>query len=260
MDDFYIDPKGLAAYYEIQWLDKLRLNGVTEQLESKSKHVPESFIESSHTQSVAQFVIEAIEAENIYPKSALEVGPALGRNSYELVTNIPTIRSVTVVEPSHRLLSNFKQIIIEGAKCQFPYIKSLKELGYFEFDASPIAKACNHVAFTLIEAPFEHGLVPKKFDLVICLNVLDQCESPKTIVEALMDATALNGMLILSCTYQWSKKHLKEESEAVDDINDYFGINWEKISEDEIEYKIRFNERYSLLFLSHVVAYKKVGK
>ncbi|MEJ2765941.1 methyltransferase domain-containing protein [Photobacterium sp. MCCC 1A19761] len=259
MDDFYIDQKGLAAYYEIQWLDKLRLNGVTEQLESKSRHVPESFIYSTHTQSVAQFIIEALEAENIAPNSALEVGPALGRNSFELVTNVPTISSVTVVEPSHRLLSNFKQIIIEGAKCQFPYIKSLNELGYLDFDASSIAKACDHVAFTLIEAPFEHGLVTKEFDLVTCLNVLDQCESPRAIVDALMDATALNGVLVLSCTYQWSKKHLKNESEAVDDINDYFGVNWEKLSEDEIEYKIRFNERYSLLFLSHVVAYKKVG-
>ncbi|KAB0460093.1 SAM-dependent methyltransferase, partial [Vibrio chagasii] len=54
MDDFYIDPKGLAAYYEVQWLDKLRLSGVSEQFESKSKYVPESFISSNHTQSVAK--------------------------------------------------------------------------------------------------------------------------------------------------------------------------------------------------------------
>lgn len=65
MDDFYIDPKGLAAYYEVQWLDKLRLSGVSEQFESKSKYVPESFISSNHTQGVAKFIIDALEAESI---------------------------------------------------------------------------------------------------------------------------------------------------------------------------------------------------
>ena len=120
VDDFYIDQKGLeglAAYYEIQWLDKLRLNGVTEQLESKSKRVPDSFISSSHSKNIAQFVIETLDAKGIYPKNVVEVGPALGRNCYELISNIPTINAVTVVEPSNRLLSNFKQILIDGAQC-----------------------------------------------------------------------------------------------------------------------------------------------
>ena len=49
----------------------------------------------------------------------------------------------------------------------------------------------------------------------------------------------------------------KKESEAIDDINEYFGDHWVKLSEDEHEYRIRFNERYSLLFITHVVAYKK---
>lgn len=258
MDDFYIDQKGLAAYYEIQWLDKLRLNGTTEQLDSKSRRVPDSFILSNHSQNVARFIIDTLDAKRISLKNIVEVGPALGRNCYELISHIPTISSVTVVEPSSRLLSNFKQILIDGANCRFPYIKSLDELGYLDFDASSIANACKHVKFTLIKAPFENGVLSSKFDLVICLNVLDQCESPQILVDALMAATALNGVLVLSCTYQWSKKHLKNESEAVDDINDYFGEGWEKLSEDENEYKIRFNDRYSLLFLSHIVAYKKV--
>ncbi|MBW3695503.1 SAM-dependent methyltransferase [Vibrio sp. T187] len=259
MDDFYIDQKGLAAYYEMQWFDKLRLNGMTEQLESQSKRVPDSFISSSHSKNVARFIIEALDTGNLYPKNVVEVGPALGRNCYELISNISTINAVTVVEPSKRLLSNFKQILIDGTQCKFPYIKSLKEQGYLDFDASSIASACAHVDFTLIEAPFEHGVVTKKFGLVTCLNVLDQCESPKTLVEALMDATTLNGVLVLSCTYQWSKKHLKEANEAVDDINEYFGKGWEKLSEDENEYKIRVNDRHSLLFLSHIVAYKKIA-
>ncbi|MEZ9408243.1 hypothetical protein AB4201_00585, partial [Vibrio lentus] len=60
MDDFYIDKKGLAAYFEMQWLDKLRESGVTEQLYSKSKRVPDSFISSDHSQNVARFVINTL--------------------------------------------------------------------------------------------------------------------------------------------------------------------------------------------------------
>jgi len=35
MDDFYLDQKGLAAYFEIQWLDELRGQGLQQVLVSK---------------------------------------------------------------------------------------------------------------------------------------------------------------------------------------------------------------------------------
>ncbi|MBJ7554484.1 hypothetical protein MSP8887_03308 [Marinomonas spartinae] len=259
MDDFYLDQKGLAAYFEMQWLDKLRESGVTEPLESQSKSVPDSFIVSEHSKKVSHFIADVVGNENASPTEVLEVGPALGRNCYELIQCFPSIHSITVVEPSNRLLSNFKRILIDGVKCEFPYIKSLKALGQLSFDTSSIAARCEHVNFTLLERPFSRGMLEEQFDLAICLNVLDQCESPKTLVDALKEATVLNGILFVSCSYQWNKKHLKDENEAVDDINDYFDHGWVKLSEKEIEYKVRYNERYSLLFLSHIVAYKKIS-
>lgn len=257
MDDFYIDKKGLAAYFEMQWLDKLRESGVTLPLDSKSKSVPDSFIASDHAKNVSQFIVSTLSREEVFPETVIEVGPALGRNCYELVKRLPTIKSMSIVEPSRRLLANLKDILIEGNSCEFPYITSVNDLSSFNFDTAPIAKSCSHVDFTLIEAPFACGVVHDSFDLTICLNVLDQCESPKTLVDALKTATALAGVLVLSCSYQWSSKHLKNKNEEINDINAYFGEGWEKLSEDENEYRIRFNERYSLLFLSHVVAYRK---
>lgn len=257
MDDFYIGDKGLAAYFEMQWLDFLRENGVSEPLISKSKSVPDSFISSEYARNVSKFITRTLTCASTSPSNVLEVGPALGRNCYELVKSFPAIQSITVVEPSRRFLSNFRRILIDGEECQFPYIKSKNEIGCFNFDASSIASNCAHVDFTLIEEPFVCGLVREKFSVVICLNVLDQCESPSILVDALKAATSKDGVLFLSCSYQWSKKHLKKESEAIDDINEYFGDHWIKLSEDEHEYRIRFNERYSLLFLTHVVAYKK---
>ncbi|WP_104401575.1 SAM-dependent methyltransferase [Vibrio penaeicida] len=258
MDDFYLEKKWLAAYFEIQWLDKLREIGIDETLENQSKFVPDSFVFSEHSKKVSTFIADTLCYINHYPETALEVGVALGRNCYELVQRFPSIHSVTAVEPSQRFITNFKRLLIDGGQCEFPYIKGLGEQEYFQFDATPIANVCSHVDFTLIKSPFETDTVQDKFELCVCLNVLDQCDSPKSIVSALMDTTSLNGVLVLSCTYQWNKKHLKDESEAVDDINEYFGESWEKLSEDEVEYKLRVNERYSYLFLSHVVIYKKV--
>lgn len=259
MDDFYIDEKGLAAYFEMQWLDFLRENGVNQPLISKSKTVPDSFITSEYTRNVSNFITRTLRDENISPTKVLEVGPALGRNCYELVKSFPTIESISVVEPSRRLLSNFRRILIDGDECEFPYIKSIDEIGCFSFDAAAIASSCSHVDFTLLEEPFGRDLVLDSFGLVTCLNVLDQCESPKSLVDALKTVTAKDGVLFLSCSYQWSKKHLKKGCESVDDINEYFGEGWVKLSEDEHEYRIRFNERYSMLFLSHIVGYKRIN-
>ncbi|MFM2485205.1 methyltransferase domain-containing protein [Celerinatantimonas yamalensis] len=259
MDDFYLEQKMLAAYFEMQWLDKLRDDGIDERLKSESKFVPDSFITSDYPQNIAEFIKRAAADGSIAPRTVLEVGAALGRNCYELAKNFSAIEAITVVEPSHRLLSNFKRILIDGKDCEFPYIKGLTERESFHFQTAAITQVCSHINFSLIEAPFVQGVVDGQFDLSICLNVLDQCDSPQAIVDALKAATALNGILVLSCSYQWQKKHLKNMDEAVDDINTYFGDGWLALAEDDHEYKIRMNERFSLMFLTHVVAYKKVA-
>jgi len=257
MDDFYIDEKGLAAYFEIHWLDKLREFDITDTLESKSKVVPDSFVSSDYSLAVAHFIKQTLKEKSISPQNVLEIGPALGRNTYELVQAIPSIDSVTIVEPSQRFLTNLKNILIDGTGCEFSYIRSLNELRSFRFNTDRITEDCKHVNFNLLGEAFDLNVVDRKHDLTVCLNVLDQCESPSKIVNALKDATDNTGVVILSCSYQWNKKHLKIQSEALDDINEYFDDKWLKLAEDDHEYRIRINERHSLLFLTHIVAYQR---
>lgn len=259
MDDFYIDKKGLAAYFEIEWLDKLRELGVEDPLESKSKAVPDSFVASNYNNQIDGFINQTFEEHAFAPNSVLEIGPALGRNCYNLVSSFPSINEITVVEPSARFLSNFKDILIGGCGCDFHYIKDVNDLGVIWFDTISIAKECSHIKFSLLDQAFGHSVVKEKHDLTICLNVLDQCESPTSVMEALKLATLKDGILVVSCSYQWNKKHLVNKYEAVDDINAYFDEGWVKLSEDEHEYRLRFNDRYSKLFLTHVVAYKKLS-
>jgi hypothetical protein len=97
-----------------------------------------------------------------------------------------------------------------------------------------------------------------QYDLVYCLNVLDQCSNPIEIIQSAMTCTKLDGVLALSCSYQWSKKHLQDLREVVTDIKSYFDDSWELLEEIDLDDKFRFNERYSKLFSCHVVLFKKI--
>jgi hypothetical protein len=258
VDDYYLDEKGLAAYFEVQWLDKVREAGFAEPLQSSSKQVPDSFIQSPFFVSTAELINNSLAEAKLMPVTMLEVGPALGRTCYELVKSNSTLSDITLVEPSARLLSNFKNLLTVPGVHTFPYIKGLKELAWLDFNTSGIASECSHVNFVLVDQPFDSSTVDASYDLTVCLNVVDQCESPMKVVEGLMNSTRAGGVLVLSTTYQWSKAHLLDGDEAVDDINSYFNSDWKKLNESDIEYRFRHNERYSKLFLSHVVVYQRV--
>ncbi|BCL72827.1 SAM-dependent methyltransferase [Vibrio nigripulchritudo] len=256
MSDFYLKNELLASYFEKQWLDVFSGNVPNGVLDSDSKNVPVTFAESQFHLQVTQFIHQAVQ-ERISPISMLEVGPAMGRTCYELIQWMPFVTQVTLVEPSELLLSHLEKFLLNGGEYSFPLIKGGANRGKLTVDTTSIANQCAHVDFELLNLPFGVETLESQHDLVVCLNVLDQCESPAEIANALKDAVAPRGALVLSCTYQWNKKHLKNEGEAVDDINEYFDESWEYLDEKELEYKIRINERFSYLFLSHTVIYQR---
>lgn len=256
-DDFYLDDRGLASYFEASWLSKFRELGTTTPLTSASGNVPEHFLDSPFFTAVVTFLIDSTKERLTTPVKMLEIGPALGRTCHETLQRIPSIRSVTVVEPSNRLLDGFRRLLIEGKTTSFPYIHSLRELGRIDIDSRIIAEECSNAEFELINEPVRPGLVSDQFDLVYCLNVIDNAATPVEIVSTAMACTKPGGVLVLSCTYQWSKKYLTNPQEMVNDINEYFDSSWEKLGETEIEYRFRHNERFSQLFCPHVVVYQK---
>ncbi|RXJ74460.1 hypothetical protein CS022_02370 [Veronia nyctiphanis] len=257
MDDFYLDEKGLGGYFEAEWLDKLKALNVAKPLDCRMKDVPEDFAVSTSTSVVANFIERNLQDAGVAPQTALEVGPALGRNCYELIQRFPSVEYATLVEPSFRLLSNLKKILIDGDGCNFSYIHAYKNIKEFYFSTRDFSDACEHVTFNCLNSTFDSETVSDTFDVTMCMNVLDQCESPNEIVLGLKEATNKGGVLFLSCTYQWKKYHFDDESVPLNDINDYFGDGWEKLDESDYEYKIRFNERFSRLFMTHIVAYRK---
>ena len=196
----------------------------------------------------------------IAPQSLLEVGPALGRVCYETIKLNPSLADVTVVEPSQRLGNGFRKLLMEGQVVRFPYIKSLKELNYLEVDTHNIADECRHVTFDILNSPLVMDTLSRQFDWVFCLNVIDNATDPLEIVRAVQQATKVGGVLALASSYQWSKQYLDDFSGSVDVINEYFDGAWRRVVETDFDYKFRYHERYTQIFSSHSVMYKKVAE
>lgn len=52
MEDFYLNSRGLAGYFEAQWFDKFVEDKQIDAITSESKLVPLSFAKSSHCSQV----------------------------------------------------------------------------------------------------------------------------------------------------------------------------------------------------------------
>ncbi|TON59411.1 SAM-dependent methyltransferase, partial [Vibrio parahaemolyticus] len=113
MEDFYLNSRGLAGYFEAQWFDKFVEDKQVDAITSESKLVPLSFAKSSHCSQVADFITQAVSKNGKPPHALLEVGAALGRNYYELVQRLDSLKQATLVEPSGMLLNGLKQLLVE---------------------------------------------------------------------------------------------------------------------------------------------------
>ncbi len=255
--DFYTNERGLASYFEGAWLSLLHESKQVSGLSSVSGEIPYNYVNCGFYGEFIQLVEEALKSLGFAPRSLLDIGTALGRNCYEAVQLFDSIEHVTVVEPSEIFMRSFQKLFLEAGPHSFPYVYSLADLRYIDLDTNGIFESCSHVNFDCIQAPMDKQSVSSEHDLVYCLNVLDQCSNPTEIVEAAMASTKQGGILAMSCSYQWSKKHLMNFDEVVNNINCYFNDSWELVREAEIDYKFRFNERFSQSFLCHTVLYRK---
>ena len=255
MDDFYLTSQWLAAYAEAQWAD-FASDLHQDEAGGESSQVPLSFILSPFHTEVPELILQKLKAISLRPKSLLEVGSSLGRVNYEIVSSLDCIHSVYLVEPSKRLLESSKDILLKGGISRFDRVVA-RENTQFELDTSEIANSYKHLDVIAINKPATAELDVPECDLVVCLNVLDQCDSPNEIMAFLFDKVPPGGVLALSCSYQWNKKHLKNPEEQVNDIKQYFDENWRLLGENEFEYRFRVNERYSMLFLSHTVVFQR---
>ncbi len=183
---------------------------------------------------------------------------------------MPSLRSATLIEPSQALASAFDRLFRHPAPTSYPVLWGNSDVLDVAFDSTHLQQAVRGLDVSLINCSHEQlGEDLGVFDLVTCLNVLDNCTAPLALVETLKRHTALGGILALSCTYQWSKKYLGTMSERANrtlepaaeaptrHIHSLFGAEWTWLNDTNIQFTLRKSERHWFLFLSHVSVFRK---
>ncbi len=251
--------KAKARFFEAQWLDVVRAQGNDAALMSAAKQVADSFVVSNYYQAAASDLLQVIAAHQLQPQSLAEVGPSLGRACYELVKGLPTLKQVELTEPSALFFDDLVDILSHGKGLDLLYVKGKHDVGRLAFDTRPTAASCQHLQMVFNNHSLEANQHHSRHDLVMCLNVIDQCQQPGQVVQLLQQRVKPGGLLYLSCTYQWQKKLIAVEQEAIDDIKTCFAASkWQLLHENELEYKLRYHERFAHAFLSHGVIYQKL--
>lgn len=251
--DFYLERRGLASYFEKEWSDLLFKNSLS-PLEFVFSRFDPSILYCDFNQKVSSIVCNGLNKVKIKPKCLLEVGPALGRTFYEVVSATPTIKKAFLIEPSQNLFSALNQLFNLGGTHSYPVLKGNEELAELNFNSDELKARCSHVKTSFLNLPFDQaGNEVEKSELVICLNVIDQCHSPLALIEFLKEKTSPGGILVLGCTYQWQKKYLGSDMVPFTDIKECFNDHWKLLEETNLPFSCRGNERFWQTFLSHVV-------
>jgi SAM-dependent methyltransferase len=255
--DFYLNERSLAGYVEKDWFDHILTSNKRKPFfefapfEARTRY-------SNYHEHLIGFLASLLTKENLNPTRMLEVGSSLGRTLFEVCNQIKSVDSATVIEPSQNLSSLFEKIFRGDDVTNLSILKGNLATDEVLLDTRPIRAACAKVEISHLNLPFQKidqdlGL----FDLVICSNVIDQCEDHLQLAEFLQRSTAPGGTLVLSCTYQWQDKYIGNAPVIIKDINELFSAQWKFLGETNLPFEIRTSERHWMGFLSHAVIYQR---
>ncbi len=252
-DDFYIDHNWLASYCEKDWFDHIRAQELDHSNLFSFPAFSAERLYCPYHEVFADLVAESIAKVSSAPERMIEVGSALGRTYYELCRRLRSLREAVLVEPSENLARTFSAIFDGGHSCELPVLTGNTGVTAIPLRTAPIRNACSKVTHRLLNTTYVN--MPEEIppaELVICSNVIDQCESPARLLELLKRKTISGGILALSCSYQWNKKYIRGDEPLITNIKDLFEGSWRLIGEADIEFRCRRFERHWVTFLSHV--------
>jgi SAM-dependent methyltransferase len=196
--DFYIDESWLAAYFEKDWFDHVLKASDHKVIETIYPQFDPNILYCDYHEKLVSFLKQNTTKLNLQPKNLLEVGSSLGRTFFEICLQFEGLKSATLIEPSKNLASTFKKIFEEGVAQNYLILKGNFGLDQISFNSSHIKHTCSKVETQLLNRPFQEVTnIFNSFDLVICSNVIDQCESPLDLVNLLKESTLPGGLLLL---------------------------------------------------------------
>lgn len=254
--DFYLERRGLASYFEKEWFDKYLEQNDAVDFEF-AKFNPKR-VYSSFNQIIAQALVALIKEKVLQPRRYLEIGPGLGRTFYEVVKETPSIEAAILVEPSENLAIALEKLFLQGKQSAFEILKGNGEFSSVLFDSSRIAQDCSHLPKIILQKTFEEAQQDLPLsNILVCLNVLDQCQNPLGLLDLIRNKTEKGGLLVTSCTFQWQKRYLGSDDIPFKDLRTQFDENWEVLAEINEPFHVRLSERCWYTFLPQVLILQK---
>lgn len=256
--DFYLNERMAAAYFEKDWFDHVL---AVQRPKSPFAFAPfeTSALYCDYHERLVAFLASALRQVESQPRRMLEVGSSVGRTFYEVCKQIDSVETAVLVEPSENLSALFDRIFAGRDAERFSILSGNSDLIEVALDTRPIQAACNRVQVERLKVPFQKLESLGNFDLSVCSNVIDQCTDPHVLVDFLKNSVAPQGVLVLSCTYQWNDKYLGNAPlDPISNIAHLFKAGWKPLGEMNLPFALRANERHWLTFLSHVMIFQKV--
>jgi SAM-dependent methyltransferase len=258
LDDDYATPERLAIYLEIGWSDFLFATS-SDADSCQSRPYPSPL----HDRVPPQFPIAAVAlahdwATNISldAKSFCDVGGATGRTVYEFERQFPGLEQLVLIEPSKRFCEWAKRLL--SSEDDLPDIPTVGRKGSPQWSTakarpSPIARADERL--TIVNETLESCHPRQGFDIVTCLNVIDRHPRPSELVKEIGRLMNNNGLLILSCPFDFDEQSTPNAESWVDDLDILFeGLDaWDDVGQSELFYEFRAFNRSWTRFSSQIV-------
>ena len=265
LDDDYATPERLAIHLEIGWSDFLFATSPDAESD-QSRSYPNPL----HDRVPPQFPIAmAALAQNwamnisLDAKSFCDIGGATGRTVYEFERQFPGLEKLVLIEPSKRFCEWAKRLL--SSEEDLPDIPTVGRKGSPQWSIakarpSPLARADERL--TIVNETLERCRPRQGFDIVTCLNVIDRHSCPSKLVKEIGRIMNDNGLLILSCPFDFHEQSTPNAESWVDDLDILFaGLDsWDDVGESEIFYEFRAFNRCWTRFSSQVVGKRWQGR
>lgn len=264
-DEDYATLERLAIYLEIDWSDYLFENPNLSEPDRASPYpnprldrVPQTFpIE------IARFARSWGDNVSFNPKRLCDIGGATGRVIFELERQFPELEQLVLVEPSKRFCEWARRLLTHDSKV--PDIPSIGPVGSPQWVSPkrkppPIPRADERLS--IVNERLERYQVDTGFDLVTCLNVMDRHACPADALAEIERLMNPNGLLVMSCPFDFDEKTTPNTAAWIDDLNILFAGKrcWSHVGETEVFYEFRSHARSWTRFSAQVVGKRFRGK
>ncbi len=258
LDEDYATPERLAIYLEIGWSDFL-FEAPSDVAPNKGLPYPNPLCD----RVPPDFPIKAAALARSWAKDIslearrlCDVGGAVGRTVFEIERQFVGLEQLVLVEPSGRFCEWARHLLsTDGMLPEFPMVDRRGSPEWIAPRTRPPPIPRANARLTIVNEALERYHPQHGFDLVTCLNVVDRHPCPTELVNGIGRIMNDNGLLVLSCPFDFGESSTPDTGDWIDDLNALFvgTDSWSHVGQDELFYEFRSFNRNWTRFSAQVV-------